>query len=1282
MSFAHLHVHTEYSILDGFSNIKALVKRAKELDMPALAITDHGTMYGAVDFYHAAKEVDLKPIIGLEGYLAARGMKDRDPQKDKRSSHLLLLAENQTGYKNLLKIATASQLEGFYYRPRIDHDFLAAHSEGLIATSGCMAAEIPRAINQGNLERAQKKIAWYYDVFGPDNFFLELQQHEIPELEKINKSLIEMGPHFNARFIATNDVHYINPADAVLQDVLLAIQTGKILSDPDRMRMTDETYYLRTPEEMRAIFSEVPGAIENTLLIAERCDVDLGFKEYHLPNFPVPDGKTPDGYLREICEKGLLKRYQDRASNPEIRERLEYELGIIKSMGFDAYFLIVWDLIQYAQEKGIWYNARGSAAGSIVSYCLEITPIDPLEHNLIFERFLNPGRISMPDIDLDFPDNRRAEMMHYCAEKYGHDKVAQIITFGTMKARAAIRDVGRVMDIPLQEVDRVAKAIPNQPPMSIEEALESSPDFRQLYNDAPYLQSLIDTAKGVEGTVRNAGTHAAGVVVTDRPVEEYSPLHRPTGNLGDSPINTVTQYEMSVVDKLGLLKIDFLGLSTLTIMALASELIEQRHGVKLTLNNIPDDDPETFELIGRGETIGLFQVESSGMRRYLKEMKPTRLEHVIAMVALYRPGPMDFIPDYIDRMHNRQEISYRHEGLIPIYEETFGIPVYQDQIMHSAVAIAGYTLSESDSLRKAVAKKKAGELNKHKKKFISGAIERGVDQKTAEDIFTDWEKFARYGFNKAHAADYGLISVQTAYLKTHYPVEYMTAVLTVYQNNTDKVTLYASESRQMGIEVLAPNVNFSCWGFTIEDNPQGEFCIRFGLGAIKNVGEGPVEVIIQGRGEQPFKDVNDFLRRVDMRKVGKRALESLIQVGALDDFGSRPALLESMDRIIAVSSSNFQAADAGQVSMFGGETGLTETIRLPEAKTKVSRRTQLDWERELIGLYVSDHPLSTVMDNLQQHVSHFAQDLSEAKHQERVSVAGIVTKIRQHQTKNGKAMAFATIEDIQGSIDLVIFPNTWNKYAEIIRFDEIIYVKGKADTYSGDTKVLVDQVRTSISQVESIEGSPKPAIQPPKVTPPLQTPVSPPVTKPTEEIPAPVEDKAETKEVPPKQAPPPPDAFPPDWKKEPAAEKDPEKPQAPPEKDKPAPELPAEEIPASVDDKAEIKEIPPKQAPPNKEKPAPERSAKIILEEDATYLITVILKNRGDTLRDKLRLRQVYGTLISFPGKDRFAFQITENDHSHLLEFPNASTCVTKELMNHLRDMLGRDNVQVEKYLF
>ncbi len=1278
MSFAHLHVHTEYSILDGFSNISDLVARAKQLGMPGLAITDHGTMYGVVDFYHAAKQAGIKPIIGLEGYLAARGMTDRDPQFDKRSSHLLLLAENQTGYKNLLKIASAAQLQGFYYFPRIDHQFLAEHSEGLIATSGCMAAEIPRAIKRGQLDQAQEKLAWYFDVFGPDRFFIELQQHEIPELETINRALLDLGPRYNARYIATNDVHYINPEDARLQDVLLAIQTGSRLSDPKRMRMTDESYYLRPPQEMINLFSEIPGAIENTLEITERCQVNLDFQEYHLPNFPVPEGYTAQSYLKELCEQGLKKRYQSRADEPDIQERLAYELEIIQSMGFDAYFLIVWDICQYAQRRGIWYNARGSAAGSIVAYCLEITPIDPLEHQLIFERFLNPGRVNMPDIDLDFPDDRRAELMHYCAEKYGHDKVAQIITFGTMKARAAIRDVGRVMDIPLSEVDRVAKTIPNLPPMSIQEALDNSTEFQQLYQNAPYLQDLIDTAKGIEGTVRNAGTHAAGVVVTDKPVVEYTPLHRPTGSIADSPIDTVTQYEMSVVDKLGLLKIDFLGLSTLTIMTLASRFIQERHGVELTLDNIPIDDPETYQLLGRGETIGLFQVESSGMRRYLKAMKPKKLEHVIAMVALYRPGPMDFIPDYIERMHGRQEISYRHEELEPIYQETYGIPVYQEQIMHSAVALAGYTPSESDSLRKAVAKKKKEQLEKHRNKFISGAVEQGLNRRTAEAIFTDWEKFARYGFNKAHAADYGLISVQTGYLKAHYPVEYMTALLTVYQNNTDKVTLYASECRQMGIEILPPDVNASCWGFTIEDRPEGQAAIRFGLGAIKNVGEGSVEAIIEGREDQAFQNIHDFISRVDLRRVGKRALESLIQVGALDAFGSRPALLDAMDRMCDISASNFQAAEAGQMSMFGEGTGLSEAFTLSDVPETISRRAQLDWERELIGLYVSDHPLSTVMDTIRQQVTHLAQELTEANHHERVSVAGIVTKIRHHQTKNGKPMAFATIEDIQGSIDLVVFPRTWQKYGDLIRFDEIIYVRGKADVEAGEPKVLVDEVLTNLTHLDSAEekeqplqiseihnapspidpADPAPAVkaaveelpQRPfnagKETPRTESGAVQGQTSPAKDNNSPAERKSSPLQ------PPDPEPFPREWEQRFGFQTSPE-----------------EDGPAAGDQSQSAQ-------------PASQPRTSLQIDEEATYLITLVLRSRGDAMRDKLLLRQVYGTLISYHGDDRFAFQIIENDKTHLLEFPDDTTHLSKELLNQLRDLVGVDNVQVEKYLF
>ncbi|MGB7116702.1 MAG: DNA polymerase III subunit alpha, partial [Anaerolineales bacterium] len=692
MSFVHLHVHSEYSLLDGFSNIEKLVQRAKEMDMPALALTDHGTMYGVIEFYNAANKAGVKPIIGMEAYLAARGMRSRDSKLDKKSSHLLLIAENQTGYQNLIKIASAAQLEGFYYYPRIDHEFLAAHSEGLISTSGCMSAEIPRLLLQGDIKTAQEKLDWYYDVFGGDRFFLELQKHDISELEQINRTLIDLGRRYKSSYVATNDVHYINPEDATLQDILLAVQTGCLLKDPKRMRMADSSFYLRSSDEMAGLFSEVPEAISNTVMIAERCKLDLDFKGYHLPEFSVPEGFSAESYLRNLCEDGLIRRYGPRIQDQEERERLDYELDVIHRMGFDTYFLIVWDLCRHARSRDIWYNARGSAAGSIVAYSLDITLVDPLEHGLIFERFLNPGRISMPDIDLDFRDDRRAEMMEYTARKYGDDKVAQIITFGTMGARAAIRDIARVKDIPLNEVDRVAKLIPNVPgkPVTIEGALQGVPEFKLLYDSAPYLKDLIDTAKQMEGVVRSVGTHAAGVIITDKPIVEYIPLHRPTrGAAAESPIKTVTQFDMNIVDSLGLLKVDFLGLATLTIMARACNLISKRHGVNLHLGNIPTDDPQTYELLGRGETAGVFQVEGSGMRRWLMEMKPKELANVIAMVALFRPGPMDFIPGYIRRMHGEEVIEYRHPKLEPIFKETFGYPVYQEQLMFAAMELAG-----------------------------------------------------------------------------------------------------------------------------------------------------------------------------------------------------------------------------------------------------------------------------------------------------------------------------------------------------------------------------------------------------------------------------------------------------------------------------------------------------------------------------------------------------------------------------------------------------------------
>ncbi len=1057
MSFVHLHVHTEYSLLDGFSKIKKLVKRAKEMNMPAVAITDHGTMFGVIEFFNAAKAAGIKPVIGLEAYMAARGMEDRDSRLDKQSSHLLLLAENQVGYQNLLKIASAAQLNGFYYNPRTDHDFLAAHAEGLIATSGCLAAEIPRALRTGDLEAAKKKIDWYYDVFGKDNFFLELQEHDIPELKTVNKALMEMGPRYQARYVATNDVHYVDAEDYRFQDILLAIQTGALLSDPNRFRMTEHSYYLRSPEEMSTLFHEVPDALNNTLMVAERCNVDLSTKGYHLPEFMVPEGYTTQSYLRKLCEEGLERRYGARARDPEVRERLEYELKIIHEMGFDAYFLIVWDLCRHSRVEGIWYNARGSAAGSVVAYTLDITLVEPLEHGLIFERFLNPGRVSMPDIDLDFQDDKRASLMEYCAHKYGDDKVAQIITFGTLGAKAAIRDVGRVMDIPLSEVDRVAKAIPQVLGISITDALEQSPELKSLHDETDYLRELIDTASNMEGVVRNAGTHAAGVVITDRPMVEYIPLHRPTSGSEDSPVKTVTQFEMSVVDALGLLKVDFLGLITLTIMNRACKLIEERHGIHFDLNNIPIDDAETYQFLGQGHTAGVFQLEGSGMTRFLVQMRPHNLANIIAMVALYRPGPLDFIPSYIKRMHGEEEVSYRHPSMEPIFAETYGIPIYQEQIMFAAIQLAGYTASESDDLRKAIAKKKKESIAKHNQKFIEGAVKNGIPEEVAAAIFQDWENFARYGFNKSHAADYGVIAVQTAYLKTHYTIEYMTALLSAEKNNSDKVAFYAADCRSMGIEVLPPDVNTSSWDFSIEDREGHSSAIRFGLGAVKNVGQGPVELILEARKDGSFKDLNDFSHRVDLRTAGKRAMESLIRVGALDSLGQRMAMYQALDQIMAISASHFKAEQAGQMSFFGMENGIEEEITLPVVYN-VDSRQQLEWERELLGLYVSDHPLSPYLPILRRKITHFSGELGELRNKAKVTVAGMVTRMRPHQTKTGKSMGFATIEDIQGNVELILFPRTWEQFGELVVIDQVLVVQGKVDNENSDPKILVDHM--------------------------------------------------------------------------------------------------------------------------------------------------------------------------------------------------------------------------------
>jgi DNA polymerase-3 subunit alpha len=1342
MSFAHLHVHTEYSLLDGFSNIKKLVKRVKELDMPAVAITDHGTMFGVIDFYNAATAAGVKPIIGMEAYMAARGMKDRDSKLDRSSYHLLLLAENETGYKNLLQIASAAQLDGFYYYPRIDHDFLAAHSEGLICTSGCMSAEIPRALLDNNPEEAVRRMNWYYDVFGPDRFFVELQHHNIKEITELNRRLVEMGARYSAKYVATNDVHYINQNDSKLQDILLAIQTNSLLTDKDRMMMTDDSYYLRTTQEMQRLFAEVPESLSNTLLIAERCNVDLSFKGYHLPDFDVPEGYTAQTYLRHLCEEGARRRYGEQASSQAVRERLDYELDIIHTMGFDAYFLIVWDLCIYASAHNIWYNARGSAAGSIVAYTLDITRVDPLEHDLIFERFLNPGRISMPDIDLDFRDDRRAEMMEYCARKYGDDKVASIITFGTMGAKAAIRDVGRVMNVPLPEVDRIAKLVPfvSGRTVSIEKDAMEVPDFKKIYNSSTEMKELVDIAMGMEGTVRNAGTHAAGVVIADKPLTEYLPLHRPTSNSEETPIKSVTQFEMGILDSLGMLKVDFLGLATLSTMARACDLVKERHGIELNLDNIPIDDPKAFELLGNGQTAGVFQVEGGGMTRWLVEMKPKNLDNVIAMVALYRPGPMQFIPDYIARMHGEAEVEYRHEALRPIFEDTYGIPVYQEQLMNAAVQLAGYTQSEADDLRKAISKKIAEKIKKHRDKFVKGASEKGMPKETAELIFTDWEEFARYGFNKSHAADYGIIAVQTAYLKAHYPAEYMTALLTVTRNDTAKVALYVADARSMGIPVLQPDINSSEWDFTIENGGNKETSIRFGFSAVKNVGEAPVNLILEARQNQPFKDLNDFARRVDLRAVGKRALECLIKVGALDSFGNRAALLASLDRIVAVSNSHFQAVRAGQMSLFGAETGITESIALPEVND-VDKREMLNWERELIGLYISDHPLSSYQKQLSQIVSYFSGQLPEAAHEEKVRVAGLISSIRPYQTKAGKPMGFVTIEDIQGVIDLVMFPRTWKQFSDLLVVGQIIIVEGKVDANSNPPKILVDSVQTEFALKVSVDADeadfnmpPLPLSDPTPVHPPAKLATPPPDRAPQPASVISTPSLAAERDTPSghigssphavaeaisnyipepewddETLPPPPDAFPPGW--DDAWQPDFEvaqiasRPEPKFKKDEPV-SLPPEVIPAprpepeagepSMPEKTGAAPEPSLEARPGMVVQAVEAPVHPVAKLPSLYAplaqtddrarppqqITVLLRPTGDRERDKRRIKMLHGTLISFHGRDKFSFQIFEGGKGHLIDFPNDTTRVCPEVLARLKKLMGEESWRIEEITF
>lgn len=1089
MSFVHLHVHSEYSLLDGLSRLDDLVHRAAGMGMPAIALTDHGVLHGAVTFYQKAREAGIQPILGMEAYLARRTIQDREPD-DRSLYHLTLLAMDETGWRNLIRLATIAQLEGFYYKPRIDKALLERHADGLIVLSGCPSAEIPRMLAQGRMEEAEAVAAWFAERF-PGRFFLELQSHPgIPELNAINRGLVTLSRRLNLPLVATNDVHYVRVEDAGIQDILLCIQTGKRLKEPGRMKMSDQTYYLRSPEEMREIFAEIPEALTNTLRVAEMCSLTLELGRQRLPRFEPPPGfPDPAAYLRHLAEEGFRARFPQ--PKPGYRERLDYELEIIHRMGFDAYFLIVWDLIRYARERGIWWNVRGSGAGSLVAYCLGITRVDPIELDLIFERFLNPARVSMPDIDIDFPDDQRDEMIRYAVSRYGADRVAQIITFGTMKARAAVRDVGRALDLPLPEVDRVARLIPAIPgkEVSIRDLLDPSNEegreLRRLYEEKDYIRELLDLAMQLEGTVRHAGTHAAGVVIADRPLVDYVPLHRPTGVKGSAreengegegigeALLPVTQFDMEALEALGLLKIDFLGLSTLTVMRETCDLIARRHGVRLDLETIPTDAPEAYALLGRGETIGVFQVEGRGFSRMMRDLKPRAFSHVMDALALYRPGPLEYVPNYIRRMRGQEPIEYRHPRLEPILQRTMGILVYQEQIMRVAIDLAGYTPSEADELRKVVAKKKGEAFPKQRAKFLEGCVRNGIPPETAEAIWGDIEFFARYGFNAAHAASYAVITVQTACLKAKYPVEYLCALMTVDRDKTEKIGLYVAECRRLGIPLLPPDINRSEATFTIERTPDGEEAIRFGLAAVKNVGEGAVARILAARREGgPFRDLDDLARRVDLKEIGRRALESLIKVGALGAFGNRAQLLEILDRWMEASARYHRERQQGMLSLFelsGISMEAASLIGSLPSLPEVEESQILEWEKDLVGTYLSETPLTRQWPVLQQLISHTTADLGEELHGHTVKLAGIVRGVRTATTRSGETMAYVTMEDIHGMVEVVVFPRLWKQKGNLARPEAILIVIGRAEASGREPRIIAEDLRDQDILVRPLE---------------------------------------------------------------------------------------------------------------------------------------------------------------------------------------------------------------------
>jgi len=1055
-NFVHLHLHTQYSLLDGACRLDKLFDKVSKLKMPAVAMTDHGNMFGAIEFYSLAIKNGIKPIIGCEMYIAEKNRLDKSVNGSQKGPfHIVLLAKDEVGYKNLIKLVSIGYLEGFYYRPRIDKEILSKYSQGLIAMTSCLKGEAPYYIREGNITQAERAISEYIDIFGKENLYFELQDNKIPEQKNINKKLVEYSKQFDVGLVATNDVHYLEREDAEAHDALLCIQTQTTLSEQNRLRMSTNEFYLKSAEEMQEAFKEIPEAIKNTIEIANKCNLEIDFSKTYLPQFMSPEGKTRADYLRELCEIGLQKRYA--SVDNVIKERFEKEFNIIHNSGYVSYFLIVWDLVNFAKSSSIPVGpGRGSAAGSIISYALGITDIDPLKYDLLFERFLNPDRISLPDIDIDFCYERRPEVINYVVQKYGKENVAQIITFGTMMAKGVIRDVGRVMAIPYSDVDKIAKLVPNELNISLTEALESESELRDKYENDPQIKKLIDISLRLEGLTRHASTHAAGVVIADKPLNEYVPLYKPTEG------QICTGYPMGSLEKIGLLKMDILGLKTLTVIDQACSLIKQHENKDLKMHEIALDDKKTFELLNHAESIGIFQLESSGMRDLLKKLKPDKLEDIVALLALFRPGPIGsgLLDNFIKGRHGHIEVKYDHKLLENILKPTYGVIVFQEQVMKIASDLGGFSMSEADTLRRAISKKNPEVMADMRKRFIDGAAKNKISSMLAEKIFAQIEYFGGYGFNKSHSAAYSVISYRTAYLKANFSVEFMCALLTSEKDDTDKIVAYINESERMGIKILPPDVNESFSDFTIVDKNS----IRFGLSAVKNVGTVAVESIIKAReANKKFTNLFEFCEKVDSRTVNRKVIESLIKCGAFDSFGLKRAQgMAVLEQAIESADIVHKDRNAGQLSFFSNfneqNDFKTSEIKVPDIPEWAERQL-LGYEKEMLGFYITAHPLAKYKDTLAGYVKHTINQLAGLEDNRQITVAGIINSIKKTVTrKSGEKMAILNLEDLESACEVLVFPSVFTKFGQFLKEDEIIFVKGRLSLKEDSPKIVAEEV--------------------------------------------------------------------------------------------------------------------------------------------------------------------------------------------------------------------------------